>query len=343
MAPMTDETPDTPSTTPPDETVGRAVLFKTKVEDLYRMLGEVTDRYERETRFWEAETLLDLTRAAVETLWHYLHHPEETEQPDAYTEGPLGRRVPIPESPTIEGPSWDAPEVELQYPVAFDWKNESVILATFTDTELGDDPEKWIEAGTEAAANHRNVYVFDLITRGGRVRSDGTTLETLLPPDLLERFPALATVEGTTKTTTTWEQADAVPDLVPDHDEAAHDALEARYRPFLLTITSLASVSHEWVIKAGEFFPAVMPSELAGSHDPGRLGAALAREPEAVPMGRARPGAGRGPRGGERREPPQSPTGQGERGGDAVHGHASSRVPPARAQHAGNPAGRSIP
>ena len=249
---MADETPDPPL--PEDEAPDAGgVTFHSRVEKLVSAVGEAMDEFERETPLWEAETLLDLTKAALENFWHYLNHPSDLGPPKGYqSAGPVGQRFP-----SLEGPSWDHPEVELRYAVEVDWEKEVLVSGQFRGEDLGEDRDKWAEAGTKFFLTHRNLYVFDLITRGGRLRTDGTVYTAAIPPDLLERFPSLHALADGPETTTTWETTD--PAVEPEVEPEARAVYEARYRPFVLSPYAVASLSHEWIIRAWERTP---PSDL---------------------------------------------------------------------------------
>ena len=180
---MTDKTPDLP-VTPPE---AGSVTFQTRFQNVITVLGDELARYERDTPFWEAQALLDLTKAAVENFWYYLTHPSDLGPPPGWEHaGPVGRR-----DTAFERPSWDEPEVELQYGVEWDWDKGRAVSGTFTAEELGDDPEKWTEATATLFLNHRTLYVLGLATRNTLVRTDGNTYEVSLPPDLLTKFPSL--------------------------------------------------------------------------------------------------------------------------------------------------------
>lgn len=249
---MTDETPAPPPETPEAPDAGR-VTFQSRVEKLVCEVGDLMEEYERETPLWEAETLLDLTKAALENFWHYLTHPSDLGPPKGYSSAaPVGQRFP-----SLEGPSWENPEVELRYAVDMDWDKETVLSVQFRREDLGDDHDKWVEAGAKFFLTHRTLYVFNLITRGGRLHTDGEGYAAAIPPDLLERFPSLHALVDGPQTTTTWETSDPV--VEPEVEPEARAAYDARYRPFVLSHYAVASLSHEWILHAWETTP---PAEL---------------------------------------------------------------------------------
>lgn len=261
---MTDETPDPPPPDPPEPTKA-APTFKARFEAVFKAVGAVMDQYERETPAWEAETLIDLTRGALASFWHYLSEapplpagvevlPDEALPPPPSDEA-LRRMGLSPEDldraaaealtdPAVRraleaGPSWALPEVELQYAVEWDWKKGTAVAGVFEAEALKDDPEKWKEAGLNVFLNSRALYVLNLLTRGARIRTNGETDEAAIPPDLSERFP----------------------DLTPDEivaaspDTPAGAAFAARYRPFALTGYALAALSHEFALQALQQVP----------------------------------------------------------------------------------------
>ena len=178
----------------------------------------------RETPTWDAETLLDLTKGALRSFWRYL---TEATPPDGWT------RVDTWAGP-VAGPSWSNPEVELRFSVPFDWATETVITNQFTTTDLGTNPEKWVEAGQAFFLSHRALSLFDLVTRGGRIQTEGTSLKVDIPHDLLAQYPDLPDL---LRTQTTWASLD--PADAPPNAHEARAAYEARYRPFVLSPAAL--------------------------------------------------------------------------------------------------------
>lgn len=272
---MTDETPH-PSPDPlAPSTDGPA--FKARFEATIKAVESVMDQYERETPAWEAETLIDLTRGALASFWHYLS------ESDAPPEGPplseeelraLALRLNSEDvdrlaqealrDPAVRravGPSWALPEVELQYAVEWDWEKHTAVSGRFEADALKDDPEKWKEAGFNFFLNARALYVLNLLTRGALIRTTGETSEAAIPPDLLDRFPALAIPQTVPVTLDDNLELSPTPP-----DEQARAAYEARYRPFVLTLNTLAALSHEWALKALAAVPHAdldLPAELA--------------------------------------------------------------------------------
>ena len=257
---MTDETPDPPPPDPPDPSKD-GPAFKVRFEAVVKAVESVMDQYERETPAWEAEALLEFTKAALANLWHYLSKapplpagvevlseglsPEDIDRAavEALTDPAVRRAVEA-------GPSWALPEVELQYAVEWNWKKHTAVSGVFKAEALKDDPEKWKEAGLNVFLNTRTLYVLNLLTRGARIRTNGDTSKAMFPPDLSERFPDLS--------------PDEIAAAFASPDTPIGAAFAARYRPFTLTGYALAALAHEWVLRAWEEGPPEdFPPELA--------------------------------------------------------------------------------
>lgn len=243
---MTEQPPNPPA--PPPASGG--LTFSARVNTWGDVLTEEWTRYTRETPFWEGEILCKLTQDALEHVWHYLTHPTESGPPPgvhrAADVGPsLWSEWETPE----HVPSWETPEVELQYAVPWDWDADQLISAVFREEELEEDPKAWAKIAAEAFLTHRNRSVLALLTRKACLVTDGVTYEPAIPQDLLARYPSLAGSSSPRPPQSYEELSD--PALVPDTDPQAQTALENRYRPFRLSSDALVALSHQWRTEDG--------------------------------------------------------------------------------------------